>query len=43
MSKSQLGNDPWNKGKTNIYSEETKRKMSESAKKRWNKNRKENE
>lgn len=32
LSKATKGRTPWNKGKTNIYSEETKRKMSEKKK-----------
>lgn len=34
MSEAKKGKTPWNKGKTNIYSEETKKKMSEVAKTR---------
>ena len=34
LSKSQKGKIPWNKGKTNIFSEETKQRMSISAKNR---------
>jgi hypothetical protein len=29
LSESRIGIEPWNKGKTNVYSDETKRKMSE--------------
>jgi len=32
MSLARLGKEPWNKGKTNVYSEETKRKMSTTKK-----------
>ena len=32
ISEANKGKTPWNKGKTNIYSEETKRKMSEKKK-----------
>ncbi len=35
----RLGKDTWNKGKTGIYSEETKAKMSVAAKIRWAKQR----
>lgn len=34
LSKSRQGIEPWNKGKTGIYSDETLQKMSESAKNR---------
>lgn len=34
VSKANKGKIPWNKGKTGIYSEETRRKMSEAAKRR---------
>lgn len=39
ISKTLKGRIPWNKGKTNIYSEETLKKMSESSKGKssWNK------
>lgn len=32
MSKALKGNTPWNKGKTGIYTEETRKKMSETKK-----------
>ena len=35
MGESCKGRIPWNKGKKSIYSEETRKKMSEAAKKRW--------
>lgn len=34
MSEVRKGNPTWNKGKTGIYSEETKQKMRESQRKR---------
>ena len=33
------GKSPWNKGKTNIYSDETKNKISENTKKAWDEGR----
>ena len=32
MSEARKGNEPWNKGKTSVYTEETKKKMSEAHK-----------
>ena len=33
MSDAKIGKDPWNKGKTDIYSEKTKKQISDSVKK----------
>jgi hypothetical protein len=35
MSEARKGSVTWNKGKTGVYSEETRRKISETMKKRW--------
>lgn len=35
MRKTKIGKEPWNKGKKNIYSQETLNKMSENSKKMW--------